>query len=730
MLLISRRRRPAGARRDGKGPDDPGRDRGLGAPEPAPANPAAPWRRWRVDRRGAVVLFGAAVTVATIPPLLLDPGGPVGVGASFGAQLLLVPMGGLLWWRWRGRQDRVLTFLIVSLAAGWTVSSLAMLLTVELPGPQPLLDLTTAVASPLANLCGLGVMVRLCHGRGHRLGLIRIGQGIGLLVLLGASAWVLQLGSGEVITALPAGMRAVALGYLANYLVGLSLAWYALFRRRRVGVPGLGLLCLAQALGAGVTALIAVRSLPGGYVLGSPIELGWVLAAELGLAAAASRRVLSPSWERKRQRIALVGVLLLAAGSMAFGVARFMDRAADGLQARHQQGERLRAAVDRVHMMYSLSQDRGDRFGNAGGDTAREYRVMLRTHASVVRTNLRAVSDLARRQGATRAELARLGRLGVELDRYTAMLQDSPMGAPTAQTVEQGERLLVGLWEAGRDSDRRQDDALDAMQRVAGLLQLAVPLGLLIAGLTFVSSWTTLARRERDLEEEAARRKLTKAIVHAQERERGRIAADLHDGPLQQVAAWRIKVELVLRKLDRDPPQARELLASLDREVAQQAVELRRLMHALRPPILDELGLEAAVGVLARDAAARAGVEITLDAGLNGLRCTPEVETLAYRIVQEGLTNVAKHAAATEAVVSLTASDGGLLVRIADNGRGMREFEPDQLVKDGHFGLAGIDERVEIGGGRLDLMSVGGQGTTLLAWLPASLGTPEEHHEE
>src|SRR5574341_2127209 len=155
MLLISRRRRPAGARRDGKGPDDPGRDRGLGAPEPAPANPAAPWRRWRVDRRRAVVLLGAAVPVATIPPLLLDPGGPVGVGASFGAQLLLVPMGGLLWWRWRGRQDRVLTFLIVSLAAGWTVSSLAMLLTVELPGPQPLLDLTTAVASPLANLCGL-----------------------------------------------------------------------------------------------------------------------------------------------------------------------------------------------------------------------------------------------------------------------------------------------------------------------------------------------------------------------------------------------------------------------------------------------------------------------------------------------------------------------------------------------------------------------------------------------
>jgi len=163
-------------------------------------------------------------------------------------------------------------------------------------------------------------------------------------------------------------------------------------------------------------------------------------------------------------------------------------------------------------------------------------------------------------------------------------------------------------------------------------------------------------------------------------------------------------------------------LASLDQEVAQQAVELRGLLHALRPPVLDELGLEAAVSVLARDLGARTGIEITVDAGLDRLGCTPEVETVAYRIVQEGLTNVAKHAAATEAVVTLHAHGGGLLIRIADNGRGMREFEPDQLVGEGHFGLAGINERVEIAGGRLELVTVGGEGTTLEAWLPASLG--------
>jgi signal transduction histidine kinase len=724
MLLISRRR-PQGTAQNGRGHLASGFDIGSPLPELAPT----PRGRRRLDAREAVVVFAAAVVAATIPAMLLGAGGPVGMAVSFGAQIILVSLAGVAWWLWRRRQDRILADLVVGASVAWTVGAVAMGLALAVPAHADAYGAVVRVASPVSNALALLVMAWLCRGRGWRLGLVRLGQGAGLLILLGASCWVLLLGSGQVITDLPVASRVIALGYLSCYLASLCLGWYALFRRRRVGIPGLGLLYLAQAVGGGTTALVAVRSLAGRHTFGTPVELGWVVAGALVLAAAAARRVPSQPWERNRQRMALVGVLLLAAGSMALGVARFVDEATVGLQVQHEQGERLREAVDRVYMLIAFTQQPGARIadGEAG---RRDYRTMIQTQASVAHSNLLIVSDLAERQRADRAEREQLARLVGDLDAYTAMLQASPIGAPSTATVERGDLLLGRLWAAAKDSDRHHEDGLGEMRRVTALLQFAVPLGLLVAGLTFVSSWTTLAKRERLLEAAAARRELTKAVVHAQERERGRIAADLHDGPLQQVAAWRIKVEMVLRKLDRDPPQARELLASLDQEVAQQAVELRRLMHALRPPVLDELGLEAAVGVLARDTSVRAGVEITLDAGLNGLRCTPEVETLAYRIVQEGLTNVAKHAAATEAVVSLRESDGGLLVRIADNGRGMREFEPDQLVREGHFGLAGIDERVEIAGGRLELVTAGGEGTTLEARLPASLEAPGEQHEE
>jgi signal transduction histidine kinase len=720
MLLIGRRRRPAGAANNGQAPDEPGHE-----PGPGWSALIQDWRR--LDRRQTAVVLAAAVTAAAAPPMLLAPGSPLAVSVSLGAQIVLVPLAGLLWWRWRRAEFRGLALLLAVLAGAWTMSVVTMALTLVMPGAQALVAGVQSAASIATNVLGTLVMAWLCRGRGWRLGLVRVGQGMGLLGLLAACCWVLLLGSGEVITALPTGSRVVALLYLLNYLVSLCLGWYALFRHRRAGVPGLGLLVLAQAIGGGVTTLVIVRALAGHPFFGSPLELGWVISAALGLSAAAARRVPALAWERNRQRIVLVGVLLFAAGSMAQGVARFVDQAAVGVQAQHQRSEWLRRAFESVQSLSMLPVHTGTFEG--GNATLDAYRAQTRAYAAEARGELRQAMEQSRRQGAGAAELARMEMLVDRVDEYERALLRAD-GIPDPVTAGQASSLLRGLAAAADESDSGLEAELAEMRRITDLLQLAVPLGLLVAGLTFVSSWTTLARRERRVEAAEARKQLTKAVVNAQERERGRIAADLHDGPLQQVAAWRIKVEMVLRKLDRDLPQARELLASLDQEVAQQSIELRRLMHALRPPVLDELGLEAAVGMLARDTATRAGVEITLEAGLNGVRCTPEVETLAYRIVQEGLNNVAKHAAATQAVVSLQAADAGLVVRIADNGRGMREFEPDRLVKDGHFGLAGIGERVEIVGGRLVVVTAGGEGTVLEARLPAGLEAAGDSHEE
>ena len=192
------------------------------------------------------------------------------------------------------------------------------------------------------------------------------------------------------------------------------------------------------------------------------------------------------------------------------------------------------------------------------------------------------------------------------------------------------------------------------------------------------------------------------------------------------MAAWRIKVEMIGRRMDCDPDTARTLLHELDQEVAGQALELRRVMQALRPPVLDELGFGAAIRQLAEEAAERGGFGVRVDtSGLGRLQCDREIETLAYRILQEVLTNVAKHADASQATVELRAEAGGVRLSVADDGRGMRPFDPDQLVREAHFGLAGVSERVELVGGRLRVSSAPRQGTAVEAWLPAHLQDPD-----
>jgi PAS domain S-box-containing protein len=217
---------------------------------------------------------------------------------------------------------------------------------------------------------------------------------------------------------------------------------------------------------------------------------------------------------------------------------------------------------------------------------------------------------------------------------------------------------------------------------------------------------------------EAARDELLRRLVTAQEDERRRVARELHDSVGQLLTALLLGIRAV-----RDAgPLSSAALARLD-DLQRLADELGRQIHdlaiRLRPTALDDLGLEAALGQLVGEWSARTGVAVDFQAtGLESGRLRAELETILYRVVQEALTNVAKHARARQVSVVISRHDGSATAVVEDDGVG---FDPE-AVGEGRLGLIGMYERVALAGGELDIESTPGTGTTIIARVPLGDG--------
>jgi signal transduction histidine kinase len=212
---------------------------------------------------------------------------------------------------------------------------------------------------------------------------------------------------------------------------------------------------------------------------------------------------------------------------------------------------------------------------------------------------------------------------------------------------------------------------------------------------------------------QAERKKVMQTVLRATEQERLRLAADLHDGPVQELTALRYSLARARTRVQRgQAEEAEALLADVEVDLATGIGGLRRLMSELRPAVLDEQGLEAALHNQARAFEAANGVACDIHSDLAG-RLAPELETVLYRVTQESLTNIGKHARASRVTVSLAAENGGVRLRIHDDGVGFDPMAARGLVGDGHFGLVGMRERVEMVGGQMVVDSVPGQGTTV-----------------
>jgi PAS domain S-box-containing protein len=226
----------------------------------------------------------------------------------------------------------------------------------------------------------------------------------------------------------------------------------------------------------------------------------------------------------------------------------------------------------------------------------------------------------------------------------------------------------------------------------------------------------TLFQFLQDRDEDRTR--LLQRTNAAIEAERNRIARDLHDGPIQGISGAAMSVQAIKLMMESgDAARAADLLHAVSNELADEALNLRRVMSDLRPPVLEERGLFPAVKELCEKSERDLGIAVTVEFG--ALSDVPrDLETLAYRVIQEALSNVSKHAEATKVTVRIEATGGTLAVEIVDNGRG---FDPGQVrtfLRAGRVGLASMRERAELAGGTLTIRSGSGAGTTVTATLP------------
>ena len=274
---------------------------------------------------------------------------------------------------------------------------------------------------------------------------------------------------------------------------------------------------------------------------------------------------------------------------------------------------------------------------------------------------------------------------------------------------------LPARWWVGSHGDGEPLSALDIriLHTVAAQAEIAL------------SNVALIETLERQLEEirasQQAQQRLQHQLLRSREAERARLARDIHDGPIQALVSLNLRLGLLGETGDL-PPEMAQAVGRLRGEVRELIHELRLVCTELRPPMLDTLGLAASLRTYGAAWEQQYGLPLSLHLPEDeaGLRALPdEVAVNLFRIAQEALTNIARHAQAAHASLALRWDGQRLEMTITDDGQG---FAPPAALNDlttqGHFGLAGIRERVELIGGRLTLTTAPGEGTHLRVQWP------------
>jgi two-component system, NarL family, sensor kinase len=283
-------------------------------------------------------------------------------------------------------------------------------------------------------------------------------------------------------------------------------------------------------------------------------------------------------------------------------------------------------------------------------------------------------------------------------------LRGSDFTSMVSVPMETGPGGLVGVLNV-HTVERREFTERD--------VELLLVIGRLIAGALHQ------ARLHRQLvARERAHENFVEQVIQAQEIERRRLAGDIHDGISQRLITLSYRLDAASRAVTDDPPAAAEQLEKARELVDLTLQEARAAISGLRPPVLDDLGLAGGLASLARSIP-----QIGIDVDLLETRLPDHIELALYRIAQECLQNVVKHAKAQSArlTFAVDAGDSGDIARleIVDDGVGFDTFEhPLGSDEMGGYGLLSMAERAEIVGGRLNIRSRPGSGTAVTATIP------------
>jgi signal transduction histidine kinase len=229
---------------------------------------------------------------------------------------------------------------------------------------------------------------------------------------------------------------------------------------------------------------------------------------------------------------------------------------------------------------------------------------------------------------------------------------------------------------------------------------------------------TTAQRRQR---EELAEKNVQLAHYAATleqltiSRERNRLARDLHDTLAHTLSAINVQLNALDVLWDSSPDGARQKLKQTQELTRSGLDEARRALHALRASPIDELGLALALQRTAQTAAERAGVELSLALSQQLSGVPPDIEQHLYRVAEEALNNIVRHARARHVGLALERTAAALTLTIRDDGSG---FDPSQMPPDGHFGLVGMKERAALVNGSLEIQSQPGRGTIVQLSVP------------
>lgn len=331
--------------------------------------------------------------------------------------------------------------------------------------------------------------------------------------------------------------------------------------------------------------------------------------------------------------------------------------------------------------------------------------------AEVLERALQVMIDMGWYDCGEAYELARAGPRLVAVGSCSADDVDAcPLRPSLAEALDEadpqaGPRRIRGWWTIPIERRallalKARDDVLDVSDEF-----LRAVVELIASALRRAALHARLAEKERQ------RARLLGALLTAQEEERGRISRDLHDQIGQALTGLLLGLDAAIER-----PDPKEL-ARLKELTSATLGDVRRIALDLRPSVLDELGLEAAVRRFARDLHERHGLAVQVAVHLP--RLPGQVETVLYRVVQEALTNVVRHADASSVSVVATTSPRQVQLVVEDDGVG---FDPASLASADQVGLAGMEERLELLGGSLNVESAPGAGTTLYARIPRRPG--------